>query len=156
MVPQTGRTKISPQPQVSPLNNVDSIENPRGEDGAAAASPLLEIVDLRTHFFTGAGAVRAVDGVSWQARRWTRFSTLSNSARTGQMGIVRPQPRRCSGRRSIKAAHLEDDLHLSKRDGAIDSRCRSAAVRRKIALSSPEARDGINSPGSLTGHVPCP
>ena len=51
---------------VSPLNNVDPIENPRGEDGAAAASPLLEIVDLRTHFFTGAGAVRAVDGVSWQ------------------------------------------------------------------------------------------
>jgi ABC-type multidrug transport system fused ATPase/permease subunit len=68
MVPQTGRTKISPQPQVSPLNNVDPIENPRGEDGAAAASPLLEIVDLRTHFFTGAGVVRAVDGVSWQAR----------------------------------------------------------------------------------------
>ena len=68
MVPQTGRTKISPQPQVSPLNNVDPIENPRGEDGTAAASPLLEIVDLRTHFFTGAGVVRAVDGVSWQAR----------------------------------------------------------------------------------------
>jgi len=68
MVPQTGRTKISPQPQVSPLNNVDPIENPRGEDGTAAASPLLEIVDLRTHFFTGAGVVRAVDGVSWPAR----------------------------------------------------------------------------------------
>jgi oligopeptide/dipeptide ABC transporter ATP-binding protein len=33
-----------------------------------AAQPLLEIADLRTYFFTGAGVVRAVDGISYAVR----------------------------------------------------------------------------------------
>jgi len=33
-----------------------------------AAEPLLEIADLRTYFFTGAGIVRAVDGISYAVR----------------------------------------------------------------------------------------
>ncbi len=32
------------------------------------ASPVLEVVDLRTHFFTDDGAVKAVDGVSFDVR----------------------------------------------------------------------------------------
>ena len=32
---------------------------------ATARQPTLEVVDLRTHFFTKAGVVKAVDGVSF-------------------------------------------------------------------------------------------
>jgi oligopeptide/dipeptide ABC transporter ATP-binding protein len=53
---------------VSLLNDVDPIEKPRDDEGITSAPPLLEIDDLRTHFFTGAGVVRAVDGVSWDVR----------------------------------------------------------------------------------------
>ena len=36
---------------------------------ANAASPVLEVRDLQTHFFTRAGVVKAVDGVSFTVRR---------------------------------------------------------------------------------------
>ncbi|MBV8912395.1 MAG: hypothetical protein JOZ05_05045, partial [Acetobacteraceae bacterium] len=37
---------------------------PAGEGFAAVDAPVLEVVDLATHFPTSAGTVRAVDGVS--------------------------------------------------------------------------------------------
>jgi oligopeptide/dipeptide ABC transporter ATP-binding protein len=53
---------------VSLVNDVESVS----ETGAALAPnlspPLLEIDNLQTHFFTAAGVVRAVDGVSYEVR----------------------------------------------------------------------------------------
>jgi ABC-type dipeptide/oligopeptide/nickel transport system ATPase component len=61
------------------LNDVEPIEKPRSEDGAAAPPSLLEIADLRTYFFTGAGIVRAVDGVSWQVRGGETLGVVGES-----------------------------------------------------------------------------
>src|ERR1700716_3070113 len=60
--------KISPTPRVSPLNDLEPIERPPADAGATPAKPLLEIDNLQTHFFTAAGVVRAVDGVSYDVR----------------------------------------------------------------------------------------
>src|ERR1700756_1898682 len=38
------------------------------EAGVDPGRPILEIDDLRTHFFTAGGVVRAVDGVSYSVR----------------------------------------------------------------------------------------
>jgi len=46
------------------LNDV-TVEAPHKGVAAAGASPVLEIHNLQTHFFTPAGVVRAVDGVSY-------------------------------------------------------------------------------------------
>jgi len=50
------------------LNDLEPIERAPAEPGASPAKPLLEIDNLQTHFFTAAGAVRAVDGVSYEVR----------------------------------------------------------------------------------------
>jgi oligopeptide/dipeptide ABC transporter ATP-binding protein len=50
---------------VSLLNDVEPIEKARRDTDAAPGRPLLEIENLQTHFFTAAGIVRAVDGVSY-------------------------------------------------------------------------------------------
>jgi len=50
------------------LNDLEPIERAAAAPGAGAAKPLLEIDNLQTHFFTGAGVVRAVDGVSYEVR----------------------------------------------------------------------------------------
>ena len=48
------------------MNEVEPIEHARGDPEARRSRPLLEIDNLRTHFFTAAGVVRAVDGVSYR------------------------------------------------------------------------------------------
>src|SRR5438309_13968 len=60
--------KISPNPQVSPLNDLEQIERAPADPRLSPAKPLLEIDNLQTHFFTAAGVVRAVDGVSYDVR----------------------------------------------------------------------------------------
>src|SRR6266478_5836249 len=60
--------KISPNPQVSPLNDLEPIERAPADLATAPEKPLLEIDNLQTHFFTAAGVVRAVDGVSYDVR----------------------------------------------------------------------------------------
>src|SRR6266581_6404928 len=60
--------KISPNPQVSLLNDIEPIERTPADPRATPAKPLLEIANLQTHFFTAAGVVRAVDGVSYDVR----------------------------------------------------------------------------------------
>jgi len=50
------------------LNDVEPVEKAARLPVAATAEPLLEIEGLQTHFFTQAGVVRAVDGVSYDVR----------------------------------------------------------------------------------------
>ena len=48
-------------------------------DGAAPGGTVLEIEDLRTHFFTPAGVVRAVDGVSYAVRAGETLGVVGES-----------------------------------------------------------------------------
>ena len=43
------------------------------------AAPILEVDDLRTHFFTRDGVVRAVDGVSLQLQRGETLGVVGES-----------------------------------------------------------------------------
>ena len=53
---------------MSPLNDLEQIERAPADPRLTPAKPLLEIDNLQTHFFTAAGVVRAVDGVSYDVR----------------------------------------------------------------------------------------
>jgi oligopeptide/dipeptide ABC transporter ATP-binding protein len=49
------------------------------ELNVAASSPVLEIEDLKTHFFTPAGIVKAVDGVSYSVRSGETLGVVGES-----------------------------------------------------------------------------
>src|SRR5207244_8210582 len=52
---------------------------PNMERGTTPSEAILEIEDLRTHFFTAAGVVRAVDGVSYAVRKGETLGVVGES-----------------------------------------------------------------------------
>jgi len=54
-------------------------ENFLAQQAGRAPQPLLEIADLRTHFFTPAGVVRAVDGVSYGVQTGETLGVVGES-----------------------------------------------------------------------------
>ena len=50
------------------MDDLEPIERALGDTGSTPSKLLLEIDNLQTHFFTAAGVVRAVDGVSYTVR----------------------------------------------------------------------------------------
>jgi len=61
------------------LNRAELIETKDAEWGAQPPEAVLEIVDLRTHFFTADGVVRAVDGVSYAVRSGETLGVVGES-----------------------------------------------------------------------------
>ena len=64
---------------MSRLNDVKPVPDPRADRGATPARALLEIDDLRTHFFTAGRVVRAVDGVSFAVRTGETLGVVGES-----------------------------------------------------------------------------
>jgi peptide/nickel transport system ATP-binding protein len=95
------------------------------DDTSAFAAPTLEVEDLRTHFFTKAGVVKAVDGVSFSVYSGEVLGLVGESGSgksvTGFsiLGLVDPPGRIVSGAIRFKGRDLTrlDDEELRKLRG---------------------------------------
>ena len=61
------------------MSHTELVEQGRAESGSGPAETVLEIENLRTHFFTSAGVVRAVGGVSYGVRSGEALGVVGES-----------------------------------------------------------------------------
>ena len=61
------------------MNRTELAEQVRAEPGVQPEAAVLEIENLRTHFFTAGGVVRAVDGVSYAVRSGETLGVVGES-----------------------------------------------------------------------------
>ena len=103
--------------------------------GAVTTAPLLEVAGLRTHFFTRAGVVKAVDDVSFAVRKGEVMGLVGESgsgkSMTGYsiMGLVDPPGRIVDG-----------TIRLDGRD--------LRALSAEAAAPAPRQSDRDDLPGS--------
>ena len=61
------------------MSHTELVEQGRAESGSGPAETVLEIENLRTHFFTSAGVVRTVGGVSYGVRSGEALGVVGES-----------------------------------------------------------------------------
>ncbi|MBI5380602.1 MAG: ABC transporter ATP-binding protein [Opitutae bacterium] len=80
----------------------------------SAPDPLLEVSDLRTHFFTDAGVLPAVDGISFTLRRGRTLALVGESGcgksvtSLSLLRLIQPPGRIVSGKILLHSARLGD------------------------------------------------
>ena len=58
--------------------------------------PLLEVTDLRTHFFTREGVVHAVDGVSFSVEKGCSLPIRVSGTMRNVLSVGKAKPARCA------------------------------------------------------------